>query len=245
MKRFRDLLERIPLSKAEPLEVREAILAEIEETLVVTGVDGRRRLSNCIRITLLSSDPARRKQLRRALSAEGGLKKFLTSRGAGQDIEVSSSLAVSVEEGLAEDPQYPNGFRIEGWNEEIVPVEAPSATVARLAVVATGQTVQLGQGVFRIGREKQPQDRSGRPKPANDLYFGEKELSVSRHHAQISFDAGVKEYRLWDVGSTQGTKILREGLEIDVPKSLRSHGERLRPGDLIYFGKVGVRFEVL
>src|SRR5207244_10320428 len=93
--------------KAEPIEVREAILDEIEDTFVESFPDGRRAVCNRIRITLLSPDPARRKQLRRALTTEGGLKQFMLSRWAAQ-IEIPDSLTVQIEGGSsAPDPQDP------------------------------------------------------------------------------------------------------------------------------------------
>jgi len=243
MKRFRDLIERIPLSQAEPLEIREAILDQIEETMIEPVADGRRRLLNRIQITLTSPDPSRRSRLRRALNTQGGLKKMIVSRCVGQGVEVPASLTVEIEEGAASDTQSPCEYQAKGWTEEVVSPE-PQLVVARLTMLTTGETIQIHQNVFRIGREKQPKDRSGRPKPENHLYFGEAETSVSRQHAQICFEQTTRDFRLWDIGSTQGTKLLREGMEIEVPKSSRAPGVRMRSGDLIYFGKVGVRFEI-
>jgi hypothetical protein len=243
MKRFRDLLERIPLPDVEPLEVREAILDEIEETMIESVADGRRRLLNRIRVTLTSADAARRTQLRRALTTQGGLKKLIVERCTGQGVEVPGSLVVEIEESTTPDPENPIEFQTHGWTEESAPLPTVAIT-ARVTVLTTGQTIQVSENVFRIGREKEPKDRSGRPKPENHLFFGETEGSVSRQHAQISFDQGAREYRLWDLSSTQGTKILREDREIEVPRTLRAPGVRLRSGDLIYFGKVGVRFHV-
>jgi hypothetical protein len=53
-------------------------------------------------------------------------------------------------------------------------------------------------------------------------------------------DAGV--YRIRDDGSEFGTRVLRDGRTIDVPSGDR-RGERLRPGDEIYLGRVCLRFE--
>jgi pSer/pThr/pTyr-binding forkhead associated (FHA) protein len=241
MKRFRDLLERIPLPDLEPLEVREAILDEIEETMIEPVADGRRRLSNRITVTLTSADAVRRTQLRRALTTQGGLKKLIVERCAGQGVEVPNSLVVDIEDRAAPDPQNPAEYQTRGWTEEVIAPQ-PAPINAQVTVLTTGQTIQVSENVFRIGREKEPKDRSGRPKPENHLFFGETENSVSRQHAQICFDQATREYRIWDLSSTQGTKILRDDREIEIPKSLRAPGIRLRSGDLIYFGKVGVRF---
>jgi FHA domain-containing protein len=168
---------------------------------------------------------------------------MIVARFTGQGVEVPGSLTLEIDEDATSEPETPGEYRAKGWTEEVV-VPEPQPIVASLTMLTTGETIQIHQNVFRIGREKQPKDRSGRPKPENHLYFGEAETSVSRQHAQICFDQTTRDYRLWDIGSTQGTKLLREGMEIEVPKSSRAPGVRVCSGDLIYFGKVGVRFQL-
>jgi len=245
LKRFRDLLERLPEANLEPIEIREAILNEIEENLVKPVGDGRRRLCNRIRITLLSPVADKRNLLRRNLSAGTGLKDRIVSRCAALNVEVPDSLIVSIEDGIDLDSQNALGFRIEGSTEDPPRQPAARAKTPCLVMLATGETIQISSNIFRIGRERQPKDRSGRPKPENQLHFGENETTVSRQHAAIRFDESTGAYRLWDVGSTQGTRIVREDGEIDVARSSRAPGERLRHDDLIYFGKVGVQFQLV
>jgi hypothetical protein len=49
-------------------------------------------------------------------------------------------------------------------------------------------------------------------------------------------------YRICDDGSEFGTRVFRDGRQIEVPAGNR-RGERLRPGDEIYLGRACLRFE--
>ena len=122
----------------------------------------------------------------------------------------------------------------------------------------TGQTTQpsylldpMVQTEFRLGRGQQVQTASGRVR-TNDIAFldsgepgfdpvqGEPNLSVSRQHATIQYDAATRRYRLLaDAGGLPAngnkTKILRanETIErVDLP----GVGYSLAPGDQIELG---------
>jgi hypothetical protein len=237
---LKKLIERIPPSQPEPVEVRDAILEEIEK-MIEQMEDGRRRLPfNRLRITLFCDKPARRARLRRFLTAGAGIREDIVSICGAQHVVIPPALSVEIAEKTPE-PQSGREFLVEGWFED--PVEAEPRRAGQLILLPSGKTIPLPPTVFRIGREKHPTDRHGRSRAENHLFFGEEHLSVSRQHAEIQFNPATAEYRLWDLGSTQGTRIVRGSAEIDVPRSARSPGECLREGDLIYFGKVGVRFQ--
>ena len=67
--------------------------------------------------------------------------------------------------------------------------------------------------------------------------------SVSRTHAHIRFDAGPGEAHLHDDGSTHGTRVVRAGRTIIVPRG-GGRGLKLRDGDELLLGQARVRVEL-
>lgn len=90
-------------------------------------------------------------------------------------------------------------------------------------------------------------DKDKRVIRRNDLVFPEQadpiNLTVSRAHAHIKFEDKEGVFRLFDDQSAYGTRIFRDGTNIDV-YSTNSRGNRLVAGDEIYFGQACVHFEV-
>ncbi|HTS61183.1 MAG TPA: FHA domain-containing protein [Candidatus Acidoferrales bacterium] len=127
------------------------------------------------------------------------------------------------------------------------PHEEKPAAPATLVVVkgrAEHAEYKLEKPRTNIGRLPELTDASQRVVRRNDIVFeeGADEISatVSRKHAHIVREDG--EYRLCDDRSEFGTSIFRDGRPIELVKGGR-RGERLRPGDEIYFGRACVRFE--
>ncbi len=97
-----------------------------------------------------------------------------------------------------------------------------------------------------IGRLAEVVDRNRRVLRRNHVIFTDGDnpvnLTVSRSHAHIA-PTPSGEYRLFDDGSSAGTRILRAGQTLALsPGSPR--GTKLQPGDEIFFGQALVRFEV-
>jgi hypothetical protein len=95
-----------------------------------------------------------------------------------------------------------------------------------------------------IGRMPELTDSTHRVIRRNHVAFedGADDVSatVSRRHAHIELDQD--EYLLMDDRSEFGTSVFRDGRSIELVKGGR-RGEKLRPGDEIYFGRACVRFE--
>jgi hypothetical protein len=116
--------------------------------------------------------------------------------------------------------------------------------------VVRGQAVKrhftFGEAVIRIGRSADPTDERGRPR-LNDVAFLENDnaenQTVTRGHAMIRFDTQVGEYRLFDEGSANGTRILRSGELIEVPRR-DPVGVSLRSGDEVQLGKAAIRIRI-
>jgi len=123
----------------------------------------------------------------------------------------------------------------------------PPAPPARLVVVkgkAERAEYALDKPRINVGRLPELTDASQRVVRRNDIVFeeGADEVSgtVSRKHAHIVMEDG--EYRICDDRSEFGTSIFRNGRPIELVKGGR-RGEKLRPGDEIYFGRACMRFE--
>ena len=128
---------------------------------------------------------------------------------------------------------------------EAPPVEPgpPTLKVTVVSGAATKSVYTLTQRVVRIGRSEAPVDNLGRLR-RNDIAFlesdDERNKTVTRGHAEIRYDKDRGEFRLFDEGSANGTRILRGGELIEVsPRD--PIGVALRPGDELQFGTAAVR----
>jgi hypothetical protein len=249
MKSWKDLLGAVEPAEREPIEVRNAVLDAIEALVQPLG-DGRRALvHNRIRVWLLSSDEKRRALLAAVLTAEPGLTELAANRLKAGGCEVPRDLVIEIS---ADRPAAP----VAG-DFEVVPLlidargEPPRAARnlrpgARLCIFAGSGPIhelEIGTDVVNVGRVEEVRGRDHRPVRRNHLYFADEETSVSRQHAHIRYDAETGEFRIFDDRSARGTRLFSNGMPIDVPAG-RGRGEVLHSGDEIYFGSVGVRFEI-
>src|SRR4030095_15275134 len=121
---------------------------------------------------------------------------------------------------------------------------APAVTLVVSRGHAARRTHALRLRRINLGRLETVVDRTRRTMRRNDVAFLDHEdeisLSVSRAHAHIERgeDGG---YRLFDDGSAQGTRVIRDGRSLDVPRGA-SRGLRLRDGDELELGLARVRF---
>ena len=99
---------------------------------------------------------------------------------------------------------------------------------------------------INLGRLGDVLDRQQRIVRQNHVAFrdGDDDVSqsVSRTHAHIRFDAGAGDAHLHDDGSTHGTRVVRAGRTISVPRG-GGRGLKLRDGDELLLGQARVRVE--
>jgi len=138
-------------------------------------------------------------------------------------------------------------FTIQYGSAAAAPKPPAKLEPARLIAVK-GKTdrdeYQLIKARTNIGRVAELTDTDERVVRRNDVVFedgaGDVNATVSRKHAHIDLSDGA--YRVCDDGSEFGTRVFRDGRQIEVPAGNR-RGERLRPGDEIYLGRACLRFE--
>jgi hypothetical protein len=98
-----------------------------------------------------------------------------------------------------------------------------------------------------IGRTSDPVDIDGHIRH-NHIAFLEAEGdahagSVGRAHASIRYDPVRRSYQLFDDGSRNGTRVVRDGTPFTVVRS-DPVGVTLQPGDEVQFGTAAVRVDL-
>jgi len=231
-----------PAQSDELLLVHRAILEEIETKIQVVARGKRIFPYQRLTVTLVSPDADRRALF---LAAFGDrLATDIREALAGAKCEAPRGLAVAIQTAEAGD----RPFVIEYGSDRPAPAPAPAASAPAKLIVVRGKAQQaeyvLDRRRFNIGRLAELTDAEQRVVRRNDIVFeeGADEVSgtVSRKHAHIVMEDG--EYRICDDRSEFGTSIFRDGRPIELVKGGR-RGEKLRPGDEIYFGRACMRFE--
>jgi hypothetical protein len=255
---------------ARPLDVKRAIVEAVEQRLEPAGGGRRVVPGEVVQVKLLAEHADQRKALEAVLT---DLRGAIQSRLLELQCSVSRRFAVDVTyvrrrpedwEGDQRLAVAINGFdrsaQAAGHRSAAAAVSRDPGGAAGRGEVATVPTLTIdvvrGQAmkrhftfsetVVRIGRSADPTDDRGRPR-SNDVAFLENDSpensTVTRGHAFVRFDARTGEYRLFDEGSANGTRILRSGEAIDVPRR-DPIGVSLRSGDEIQLGKAAIKIRI-
>lgn len=122
----------------------------------------------------------------------------------------------------------------------------PAVKLVILRGTAGRTSYALEQSIIRVGRGDDLSDASGRTRH-NDIAFQEGDddvnRTVARAQAHLRFDPARQEFRLFDDGSSNGTRVVRNAEVITVTP----HGPRgvgIATGDILEFGRARVRFEI-
>ena len=236
---------------APPLEIRHAIVERLERH-VQPGEAGRRLLPhNHVTVTVLAPDRDDRGALRATLA---DLDRTIRARLAEIRCPVPAGFAVDVQYAKRPKAGWAPGqrFSLDVDSRTVTRAVLPSAPRPpgiRIKVLrgrASQSSYLLTDGSVRIGRTASPMDHLGRPRH-NQIAFleegDEHSATVGRAHASIHFDAVRREYRLFDDGSHNGTRIARSGTLLRVaPRD--PVGVTLLSGDEVQFGTAAVRVEI-
>jgi hypothetical protein len=240
---------------AAPIEIRRALLDDIEEH--VTPAGRSRRVFPYTRVTVDVLPPAdARAAFEAVLNPDEGLAQAVRERLAEAGCDRIGKLEFAVNVLEQPRPGWPEGTRFQVTYERAA---APAAAEGRVAPVPTGpaqltvldgeaaeKTYTLSGERVNVGRQEAVTDKERRIVRRNQVVFldteGETNQTVSRAQAHITF-APPAEYRLFDDHSAYGTRIIRQGTTIDLPSG-SPRGVRLQHGDEIYFGRARVLFEV-
>jgi hypothetical protein len=193
-------------------------------------------------VTLASADADRRALYEAAFAQGGRLEADIREALEAAGCELPRRFSVEVKT-AAEGEQ---AFSIE-FGTAAGAAAAANRAPARL-VPMKGKTdrseYQITRPRTNIGRMAELTDTEERVVRRNEVVFedgaDEANATVSRKHAHIVLEEGI--CRVCDDGSEFGTRVFRDGRQIEVPAGNR-RGERLRPGDEIYLGRACLRFE--
>jgi hypothetical protein len=236
----------------EPLEIRNAVLREIEAQ-IIPGPQGNRLFPfNEVTVELRARSAALDAALEATLEGlEGAARQRIRERQceAPRELTVRMARVTSPPEGWGPDQIHRVTFdRV----ASVPPVQLEVSPIALVLTLRGGQdaaTYRLTHGRLDIGRTADVCDRNGQLIRRNALVVSEMydpNGTVSRRHAHIkaSFDGDSRRvFTVYDDGSRYGTRLVRDGETIRVhPGTL---GVRLREGDELQLGEVvaSVRFE--
>lgn len=250
-----DRLTRRKGSPQEPFEWIPPMLDEIEQRVVPSGGRGRVFPYEVIRVEL-HVEPASL-EAARAVFGAGAFEERVRERLRQVRCEAPAVLRVRLRvqpRQAADESPYSIAFRRPVGEKR--PDERPASERADAAVPAVRVMVIEGHCRRRIhelklerinlGRLDSVEERGPQRLRRNQVAFVDRDdpinATVSRAHAHIEYFAGDG-FRVFDDGSAQGTRIMREGRSIPVARGA-ARGVKLRHGDEIELGMARVVFLV-
>jgi hypothetical protein len=248
-----DRLTRRKGTPEEPFEWIVPLLDEIEQRVVPTGGRGRVFPYEVIRVEL-RVEPAsleaaravfgagafaervreRLRQVRCEASAELKVRLRVRTRQAGDESPYAVAFRRPVAEKHADDQA----------ERERALTAVPEVKIMVVEGQARRRVHPLRLERINLGRLDSVEGRGAQRLRRNQVAFLDRDdpvnATVSRAHAHIEYFAGDG-FRVFDDGSAQGTRILREGRAIPVARGA-VRGVRLRHGDEIELGMARVVF---
>jgi hypothetical protein len=236
---------------ATPLEIREAVIDDVERHAAAAAAGRRVLPHNHVTVAVLAAGRDDRAALEAALA------------------DVSEAIRARLREIRC---PVPNGFEVSlqfvkrpkpGWREsQRLSVEyatrpvtraptlgLPALPELRLKVLrghATQRSYTLSEPHVRVGRTAAPVDHRGRPRQNHIAFIedgDEHSATVGRAHASIQYDTTRREYRLFDDGSHNGTRVVRGGTTLHVAPH-NPVGVTILSGDELQFGTAAVTVEI-
>jgi len=247
-----DRLTRRKGGPEEPLEWIPAMLDEIEKRVVPTG--GRGRVFPYELVVVRLRVAADKLEAARAVFGGGAFEERVRERLREVRCEVPARFQVR----LRARPRQSEGespFAIHF--REPMAEKRPGAPAAALAAVPTARIMviegqcrrrmhELRLERINLGRLDSVEGRGPNRLRRNHVAFLDRDdainATVSRAHAHIEYFAGDG-FRVFDDGSAQGTRILRDGRSIPVARAA-VRGVKLRHQDEIELGMARVVFLV-
>jgi hypothetical protein len=254
-----DRLGRRTDIRRHPIELYQSILDEIEDA-TEPGARGSRIFPyNAITVVLPTTDAHHRATAEAVFAETPSLEDRVRSRlrQCGCHELDGLTVALKVVDGTG-DEWVGRDYHIEmrrrapqrGPNRAARPT-APDQQELQITVLAGSATksrYSFSASRINLGRLADVLDRQQRVVRQNHVAFvdGDDDVSqsVSRTHAHIRFEPATGEAYLHDDGSTHGTRVVRAGRTIDVPRG-GGRGLRLQDGDELQLGRARLRFALV
>ena len=235
-----------------PLEILQAVLEAIEERLEPVGRGTHVFPFNTIKLSVVAASRDERARFDGVLDGDPSLHDRICHRlhAAGCDV---SRLRVRVVYVAEPAPAWPApDFHIDFGRvsqadlppADVEPTPEIKLTIANGCADKPAYVLRLAR--INLGRCAEVRDHRNRLIRTNHVVFkdgaGANNETVSRHHAHIDYDEGVKTFRIADDRSAHGTMIVRSGKTIIVPPG--SRGVRLQSGDEVILGEARLRVRI-
>ena len=254
----------------EPMEIRRAVLDEVESRIVSAGGGKRVFPFNRLRIRLLAPGPREKDELEALVGDAWDLPAEIRERIAERGCPVPPDLEVDVQvtdeaspafgdrrylieferaERSAKPPAPALPTLISSAGTVTMPKpegDRPTLELTVLKGTATRKVYSFPAGRVHVGRMEEIMDEEGRVRRRNDVAFqedGDVNQTVSREHARILYDEATGEMRLRAEPGASSTKIFRDGRAIDV-SGRDPRGVKIQSGDEIYFGRASVKVSI-
>ncbi len=245
--RIKDFFEEPLGTDAAPLEIREAVLDDVEDHVQPVG-RGKRVFPYDRILVQIAGIRTDRPAIEAAFEDfEGKVRERLSEVGC--DAPARLEVRGRFEEETPATWTAGQLFSVEyGREDATVPEDRePRQQPPLRVVVVKGSAAQaeytFTQASVPIGRTAEPADHLGRVRRNRIVFLdgvdGVTE-TVGRAHARLAFDGETGSYRVFDEGSSNGTAILREGTVIPVP-SQDPRGVRVESGDEIQLGRAVIQ----
>jgi hypothetical protein len=236
---------------AKPLDIRHAIIEDIERQVQPAG-KGRRVLpARGLGVAILTRSPEDHVALTAVLA---DLQGDITARLREIRCDIPARFRVDVTYIQHRPDSWLPGRRFMVTFSEPLGAGSPgeeSASIPELTLTiirghASQDSYSFAASVVRVGRSEAPVDDRGRVR-RNHVAFGDDadrhNATVTRGHCEIRFLAEFGEYRLFDEGSANGTRIVRRGEALEVPPR-DPVGSAIASGDELQFGTAAVRVHI-
>ncbi len=233
---------------SSPMEIRRAILDEVEGHAVAIG-DGKKIFPfDRLRIHLRADGPEQRAVLEGVIQEGWDLERAIQRLLERIDCRVPGRLDLRYHVSEEDDPRFDGrSYFVEYQQTESLPADG-GRPVLELQVVqgtATEETYVTSASRIHIGRSPEVLDRHGRLERRNEIAFaedGEINATVSRQHATIRYDDDSRSYWVRDNNSAGGTRIFRSGQPLSVGR--HRQGVRLRDGDELSLGRAQILVKI-
>jgi hypothetical protein len=233
-----------------PLEVRRAILEQVESRIVVDK-NGKIFPFEKIELHLFPPTKALYDVFEVAFSSEDSLKSDLRLKLREAQVQEPVNLQILME--LHEPSEQSAVASSELFQLNFVkldrsrPPEAPEIMLSIIKGSMEQERYLLKKERILIGRLSEVTDLEGRMVRKNDVVFLDNgddiNSTVGRIHARIWFNQEKREFRIMDEASRYGTRVVREGRTIEAPGG-NARGIRLKSGDEIYLGQACIDFKL-
>jgi hypothetical protein len=235
------------------MAIRQGILDQVESK-IVSSTDGKKFPFGKAIVRLQPQTEAQRNSFEKAFLNQGTLRADILQKLADSqarypgEFEAIIEIRHGVDSARAQSSPRPL-FEMDFIKHDSVrKQEIPETKLVVTKGTADRAEYRIKKERILIGSLSEVLDREGRMVRKNDVVFpnngGEINSSVGYSHARIWFDFAKGEFCILDEVSRYGTRIVRDGLTIEV-SSGDTNGIRLQSGDDIYFGQAGIRFELI